>query len=43
MQLSEIEESLESNQFWQKWNTLHKTQKDQLAIQKWMHLDELFY
>uniref|UniRef100_A0A671UAW8 ribonuclease H n=1 Tax=Sparus aurata TaxID=8175 RepID=A0A671UAW8_SPAAU len=39
-QLSEIEESLESNQFWQKWNTLNKTQQDQLAIQNgsiWMN------
>ena len=40
IQLSEIKESLESNEFCQKWNTLNKTQQDQLAIQNgsiWMN------
>lgn len=32
-QLCEIEESLESNRFWEKWNTINKNQKDELALQ----------
>lgn len=45
-QLCEIEESLESNQFWEKWNNLNKTQQDELAIQDgntWInHFRELY-